>query len=121
KFIKGCTQNGYTKQISEEIFEWIYRFSNYGFNRSHAVAYSVISYQLAFIKANYPLVFYTEILSMNLGNLDKIQMYIREAKNQGITILPPSINKSIGRFKIEGDSIRVGLGLLKGVGFQAIQ
>lgn len=121
KFIKGCTQNGYTKQIAEEIFEWIYRFSNYGFNRSHAVAYSVISYQLAFIKANYPLVFYTEILSMNLGNLDKIQMYIREAKNQGITILPPSINKSIGRFKIEGDSIRVGLGLLKGVGFQAIQ
>lgn len=121
KFITGCTSNGYSREVAEEIFQWIFRFSNYGFNRSHAVAYSVISYQLAYIKANYPLVFYTEILSMNLGNTEKIQMYIREAKQHGIKILPPSINKSVGRFTIEGNAIRVGLGLLKGVGFQAIQ
>ncbi|MDX8046703.1 DNA polymerase III subunit alpha [Gracilibacillus sp. S3-1-1] len=121
KFIHGSLQNGYTKKTAEEVFDWIVRFSNYGFNRSHAVAYSVIAYQLAYLKANYPLAFFVEMLSMHTGNTEKIQLYLREAKGRGITILPPSINESIGKFKIEKGGIRLGLTLIKGIGYQVVQ
>ncbi|KAB8138286.1 DNA polymerase III subunit alpha [Gracilibacillus oryzae] len=120
KFIQGCKQNGYTLNLANEVFDWIIRFSNYGFNRSHAVAYSMIAYQLAYLKANYPLVFFAEVLSMQMGNVEKLQMYIREAKNQGIVILPPSINKSIGKFKVEGQAIRMGLSVIKGIGYTVV-
>ncbi|MGN8645781.1 DNA polymerase III subunit alpha [Gracilibacillus sp. HCP3S3_G5_1] len=121
KFINGSLENGYNQQTAEEIFNWIVRFSNYGFNRSHAVAYSVIAYQLAYLKANYPLAFFIEMLSMHIGNTEKIQIYIREAKNRNITILPPSINHSIGKFKAEKGGIRIGLNLIKGIGYQVVQ
>ncbi|UOQ47159.1 DNA polymerase III subunit alpha [Gracilibacillus caseinilyticus] len=121
KFINGCLQKGYARQIAEQIFDWIVRFSNYGFNRSHAVAYSVIAYQLAYLKANYPVAFFIEMLSSQMGNQDKIQVYLREAKARDIRVLPPSINESIGKFKAEKQGIRIGLNLIKGVGYQAFQ
>ncbi|WP_058307114.1 DNA polymerase III subunit alpha [Gracilibacillus massiliensis] len=121
KFLNGCNGNGYTKKVAEEVFDWIVRFSNYGFNRSHAVAYSVIAYQLAYLKSNYPVPFFIEMLSMNIGNVDKTQIYLREAKHRNIPIFPPSINKSIGKFREEKNGIRLGLNMIKGVGFQAVQ
>ncbi|MFC4403678.1 DNA polymerase III subunit alpha [Gracilibacillus xinjiangensis] len=121
KFIQGCKENGYQASLANEVFDWIIKFSNYGFNRSHAVAYSMIAYQLAYLKANYPLVFFAEVLSMQLGNVEKLQLYIREAKNRGITILPPSINQSIGKFKVEGKAIRMGLNVIKGIGYTVVQ
>ncbi|PWU69173.1 DNA polymerase III subunit alpha [Gracilibacillus dipsosauri] len=121
KFLQGCQENQYPASLGEEVFEWILRFSNYGFNRSHAVAYSMIAYQLAYLKANYPLAFFAEMLSMQMGNADKMQSYIREATNQSIKILPPSINRSIGKFKVEDQSIRMGLSAIKGIGFQIVQ
>ncbi|GAE92981.1 DNA polymerase III alpha subunit [Gracilibacillus boraciitolerans JCM 21714] len=121
KFLNGCNKNGYSKQVAEEVFEWIVRFSNYGFNRSHAVAYSIIAYQLAYLKANYPVSFFAEMLSSNIGNTDKIQGYIREAKNHNIKVLQPSINHSIGRFRVENNTIRIGLNMIKGVGYQPVQ
>ncbi|SHN05906.1 DNA polymerase III subunit alpha [Gracilibacillus kekensis] len=121
KFLNGCRKNGYIKEVAEEVFDWIVRFSNYGFNRSHAVAYSVIAYQLAYLKANYPIPFFIEMLSMNIGNVEKTQIYLREAKNRNITIFPPSINNSIGKFREEKNGIRLGLNMIKGVGFQAVQ
>ncbi|WP_163581610.1 DNA polymerase III subunit alpha [Gracilibacillus saliphilus] len=121
KFINGSLKNGYHNQTAEEVFDWIVRFSNYGFNRSHAVAYSVIAYQLAYLKANYPVAFFIEMLSMHMGNSEKIQIYLREAKNRNIAVLPPSINYSIGKFKAENGSIRIGLNMIKGIGFQAVQ
>ncbi|MGP4041601.1 DNA polymerase III subunit alpha [Gracilibacillus sp. D59] len=121
KFINGSLKNGYNNQTAEEVFDWIVRFSNYGFNRSHAVAYSVIAYQLAYLKANYPVAFFIEMLSMNMGNTEKIQIYLREAKSRNIEVLPPSINQSIGKFKAEKGGIRIGLNIIKGIGFQAVQ
>src|SRR5690625_3818535 len=96
-FVNGCLKNGYDRSIAEEIFLWIKRFSNYGFNRSHAVAYSKISYQLAYLKANYPKDFLAELLSSVGNQKEKVSQYIKEAKDLNIEVLPPSINKSFGK------------------------
>ncbi|WP_231572061.1 DNA polymerase III subunit alpha [Pontibacillus halophilus] len=120
-FVDGCYSKGYSKNVAEEMYEWIVRFSNYGFNRSHAVAYSVISYQLAFLKANYPHHFLAELMSSVAGQEDKISMYMREAAEMGIVIRPPSINQSFGKFTVEGKSVRLGLSMIKGIGKPVIQ
>lgn len=120
-FITGCKQNGYKQSVAEEIFTWIVRFSNYGFNRSHAVAYSIVSYQLAYLKAHYPSHFFAELLSSVTGNHDKIRLYIKEAREFNIDTLPPSINKSFGRYTVEGHHIRMGLSSIKGVGHQVVK
>ncbi|WP_164216773.1 DNA polymerase III subunit alpha [Virgibacillus sp. YIM 98842] len=121
KFIEGCIQNGYEKRIGEEIFAWIVKFSNYGFPRSHAVAYSKISYQLAYLKAHYPAHFFAELLSSVANQHDKIQLYRREIKELNIPFKPPSINKSFGKYSVEDHGIRMGLLSIKGIGNKAIQ
>lgn len=121
KFVQGCVKNGYNRSVGEEIFTWIVRFANYGFNRSHAVAYSKISYQLAYLKAHYPAAFYTELLSTVANQQDKLHQYIQEIKEQGISLSPPSINASFGRFSVEGNGIRMGLSIIKGIGNQVVQ
>nr|GGG61778.1 DNA polymerase III subunit alpha [Virgibacillus oceani] len=120
-FIQGCMRNGYNRQVAREIFRWIVKFSNYGFNRSHAVAYSMISYQLAYLKAHYPICFFTELLSSVVNQQEKVQLYIKEAKELHITVLPPSINKSFRNFSVEKNSIRMGLLSIKGIGNQVVQ
>ncbi|MBP1968882.1 DNA polymerase-3 subunit alpha [Virgibacillus natechei] len=120
-FINGCLANGYDKSVAEEIFAWIVKFSNYGFNRSHAVAYSEISYQLAYLKAHYPANFFAELLSSFVSQQDKTNDYIKEAKNLNLSIAPPSINKSFGKFSVEGNQIRMGLIMIKGIGNQVIK
>ncbi|WP_010099145.1 DNA polymerase III subunit alpha [Ornithinibacillus scapharcae] len=120
-FIAGCLKNGYEREIGEEIFAWIVKFANYGFPKSHAVAYSKISYQLAYLKAHFPKQFYAELLTSIGGQHDKIQLYIKEMKTLGIEIGIPSINRSYGRFTAEKDCIRIGLQSIKGVGNQAVQ
>ncbi|SFB24931.1 DNA polymerase-3 subunit alpha [Lentibacillus halodurans] len=119
-FIRGCLDNGYTAQVAEEIFQWIVKFSNYGFNRSHAVAYSKISYQLAYLKAHYPAAFFAELLSSVGSQQDKADMYIKELKAHGLTLAPPSINKSFGKYSVENDQIRMGFLSIKGIGNQVV-
>src|SRR5699024_6998001 len=85
-FIQGCLTNGYTEQVAKEIFNWIVKFANYGFNKSHAVAYSKISYELAYLKAQYPLNFFAEIMNSILGDHTKLTNYIREASESGIQV-----------------------------------
>lgn len=121
KFIKGCLDNGYDEQIAIELFHWIVKFSNYGFNKSHAVAYSKISYQLAYLKAHYPAFFYTELLNSVTNQHDKIAEYLKEAKELQMDVAPPSINKSFGFYKSEGNKIRMGLQAIKGIGFQTVK
>ncbi|MUV39335.1 DNA-directed DNA polymerase [Lentibacillus sp. JNUCC-1] len=120
KFIEGSIANGYTPEASEEMFDWIVKFSNYGFNRSHAVAYSLISYQLAYLKAHYPLSFFAELLSSAVNQEARIHMYINEARQLNIPIYPPSINMSFGRFSVEHEGIRLGMMMIKGIGHQVI-
>ncbi|WP_090830814.1 DNA polymerase III subunit alpha [Bacillus sp. cl95] len=120
-FIKGSLQQGYTEKLADEIYDLIVKFANYGFNRSHAVAYSVISYQLAYLKAHYFSYFMAELLSASIGNDIRITQYIRELKQNGISVLAPSINKSSYRFQVETNSIRYSLSAIKGVGSTVIK
>ncbi|MCC3356445.1 DNA polymerase III subunit alpha [Bacillus sp. REN16] len=120
-FVQGSISKGYTETTANEIYDLIVRFANYGFNRSHAVAYSMIAYQLAYLKANYPLYFMAALLTSVIGNDDKLGQYIRESKQKGIRILSPSINKSHYPFIVENNSIRFSLAGIKGVGVAALK
>lgn len=120
-FITGCLNNGYDKTVAEEIFKWIVQFSNYGFNRSHAIAYSKISYQLAYLKAHYPANFYAELLSSSANQQEKVHQYRKEAKDFGLEFFPPTINTSFGKYTVEQGQIRMGLLSIKGIGNQAVK
>ncbi len=114
-FVKGSIQKGFSKQVAEEVYELIVKFANYGFAKSHAVAYSLISYQMAFLKANYPVHFYAALMTNSIGNPDKLFQYILEAKNKGIEIEKPSIGKSHRHFIVENGKIRFSLSVIRGV------
>jgi DNA polymerase III subunit alpha len=120
-FIDGALKKGYSFETAQEIYDLIVRFANYGFNRSHAVAYSMIAYQLAYLKANYPTYFLAALLTSVIGNDTKVSQYIREAKQNDIIILPPSINLSQFPFKVERGGIRYSLGAIRGVGAAALK
>lgn len=119
-FVAGCLGKGHDEQTANGLYDLIVRFADYGFNRSHAAAYSVIAYQLAYLKANYPLYFMAALLSSVTGNPDKIDQYIRECAEKDITVLPPSITRSFLHFTVEGDCVRFGLLCIKNAGYQAI-
>lgn len=121
KFISGAIKNGYSKNVSEQIYNYIYQFANYGFNHSHAIAYSLIGYWLAYFKANYPLEFLANLLSMNSGSSEKVNVYISEAMSKDIKILPPNINLSQASFSIYKKAILFGFDVIKGIGNEAIK
>ncbi|MFC4801067.1 DNA polymerase III subunit alpha [Neobacillus sp. GCM10023253] len=120
-FVQGALKKGYSETLANEIYDLIVRFANYGFNRSHAVAYSLIAYQLAFLKANYPVHFMAGLLTSAIGNEAKIGQYILEAKQKEIDILSPSINLSSYLFQVEKGKIRYSLGAIRGVGAAALK
>ncbi len=115
-FISGAEKKDYSDKTATNIYNVIIRFANYGFNRSHAVSYSVIAYQLAYLKAHYPAYFMAALMTSAIGNHEKIAQYVREAKKLGITIYVPSINFSTYSFTVYQDGIRYSLGAVKGVG-----
>ena len=125
-FIEGALKNGHKIELAEEIFSQIEKFAGYGFNKSHAAAYAMISYQTAYLKANYPSEFMSATLNYMIGNTEKIAMVIQELKIMGIAILPPDINKSNALFTPEYDqttgktNIRYGLYALKNIGKNTI-
>ncbi|PWA11121.1 DNA polymerase III subunit alpha [Pueribacillus theae] len=119
-FVAGCVKNGYGEHMAVDIYNLLVKFANYGFNRSHAVAYSMIAYQLAFLKANEPVAFFAALLSSVIGNQEKLASYISELRRKGIEIYPPSINKSHAFFTMDKGGIQFGLLAIKNVGLQAI-
>jgi len=108
-FIQGSISKGYNQQIAKSSFETIKKFADYGFNKSHAIAYSFIAYQLAYFKANYPLQFYVSLLNSELGETTALNEFVVECKKNGIALLPPDINKSEALFTIENNAIRFPL------------
>ncbi|MEH7114628.1 DNA polymerase III subunit alpha [Neobacillus niacini] len=120
-FVQGALKKGYDLVLANDIYDLIVRFANYGFNRSHAVAYSMITYQLAFLKANYSVYFMAGLLTSAIGNETKIAQYILESKQNEIEILPPSINYSGFSFQVEKSSIRYSLAAIKSVGAAALK
>lgn len=121
QFISGAVKNGYSKSDSEQIYNYIYQFANYGFNHSHAIAYSLIGYWLAYFKANYPLEFLANLLSMNSGSSEKVSIYINEAISKNIQVLAPIINLSQPSFSIYKKAILFGFDVIKGIGNEAMR
>ena len=118
--IAGCIRNGVPEDIANQIFDDMIDFAKYAFNKSHAAAYGVLSYQTAYLKAYYPAEFMAATLNSFLGNLDKIPDYIEECKRLNIQILKPDINKSYTKFTVDNEKIRFGLGSIKNVGTAAV-
>ena len=121
KFLDGCAANGIGNDVAEKIFAFIEPFAGYGFNKAHAAAYGWISYQTAFLKANYPLQYFAALMSSVRNNTDKLVEYIDEAKKMGIPVLPPDVNASLVEFAVVGEEIRFGLAAIKGVGENAVR
>lgn len=116
QFVSGANANGYAETTANEVYDLIVRFANYGFNRSHAAAYSKIAFQLAYLKAHYPAAFMSSLLSSVFGNDEKIAQYVTEAKNYGIEMLAPSVNKSGYYFQVEQENkIRYSLRIIRKV------
>lgn len=120
-FVKGAVENGYDKIIADEVYDMIVRFANYGFNRSHAVAYSIIAFQTAYLKAHYPVEFMTALISESMGNSNKVVEYIDECRRNGIEVLPPDIKSSQSLFSIEKGKIRFGFFGIKNIGNSVIE
>ena len=118
KFIRKAVEQGYQEKVARELYSLILKFANYGFNRSHAASYSMIAYQMAYLKVNFPCYFIAVALSNFIGSERHSAEYIKEAKQLGITILPPSVNKSQMRYEVEGNSIRFSLLPIKNIGHQ---
>lgn len=114
-FVRGAAQNGVQAEDARTIYAAIERFAGYGFNRSHAVAYGLLAFWLAYIKRHYPAAFFTTQLNANFGNQAKTQVFINEAKDAGVQILPPDINHSVKGYRIWHGNIRVGLNAIHGL------
>ncbi|WP_405314237.1 DNA polymerase III subunit alpha [Lactobacillus gasseri] len=115
KFIQGVVKLGRRKEIAEQVYDYIAQFANYGFNRSHAVAYSKIAFWLAYFKVHYPGAFYLSLLNSNIGNRNKIAQYLMQAQEAGIKALPPDIENSKADFSLENGKILVGLKAVRGL------
>jgi len=118
--VPGCIRNGIDEKSANTIFDEMAEFAKYAFNKSHAAAYAVLSYQTAYLKTYYPAEFMAAMLNSFLGNLDKIPAYIDECKRLNIEILKPDINKSYTKFTVDNGKIRFGLGSIKNVGTSAV-
>jgi DNA polymerase-3 subunit alpha len=121
KFVEKAVARGHDKAIIEDLSGQIETFGRYGFNKSHAVAYSVVSYQTAYLKTHHPAEYMAALLSSSIGDTDNVVKYINEARELGIEILPPDVNESNYKFTVIGDrKVRFGLGAIRNVGRAAI-
>ncbi|MFV2033758.1 MAG: DNA polymerase III subunit alpha, partial [Halocynthiibacter sp.] len=122
KFIKGATANGVTVKKSTEVFDLLEKFANYGFNKSHAAAYAVVSYQTAWLKANYPVEFMAGVMNCDIHLTDKLSTYFEEVKS-GLKLdyVAPSVNRSQATFDVVDGALVYALGALKNVGVEAMK
>lgn len=114
KFVKGCVSQGYTESLAESLFSMIERFSDYVFNKSHAYGYAVTAYQTAYLKANYPS-YYMAALCKGVS-LERVSVFLAEARRMGIEVKPPSVNHSGVSFTADDSSIQVGLASIAQIG-----
>jgi len=121
RFLSGALEKGIPEDIANHVFDLMEYFAGYGFNKSHTVAYGLLAYQSAYLKAHYPLAYMTALLMSVEGNTNKVAKYAQEARSMGIKILPPDINESNVHFTPVGNSIRFGLAAIKNVGEAAVE
>ncbi|MDK8115681.1 DNA polymerase III subunit alpha [Limosilactobacillus reuteri] len=114
KFIAGATEHGYSAQVAHQVFEYIDRFANYGFNRSHAVAYSMMAFEMAYLKVHYPAAFFTALMNAET-NIEKLKRHVGDAKQFGVKISGPRINISESSFLLHDGTVYFGFSTIKGV------
>lgn len=120
-FLEGAKAQGIDPKKAEAIFDQMAKFAEYGFNKSHSAAYALIAYQTAWLKSHYPVEFLAALLTCDMDSTDKVVKNINDCREQGIEVLPPDVNKSGLTFTVVGNSMRFGLGAVKGVGTGAVE
>ncbi len=118
-FIQGCIRNGYAKEKAKELFDLVQKFGGYGFNKSHAVAYGLVAWQTAWLKANHPYIFYSCLFDGSLGDHVRISQYMDECRRKNITVLGPDVNESASSCIADGKKIRLPLSIVRGIGMNA--
>ncbi|MBW6418918.1 DNA polymerase III subunit alpha [Celeribacter sp. PS-C1] len=122
KFEEGAAKNGVDKKKASEVFDLLEKFANYGFNKSHAAAYAVVSYQTGWLKANHPVEFMAGVMNCDIHLTDKLAIYAEEVKRGlEIEIVPPCVNRSLASFDVVDQKLVYALGALKNVGSEAMQ
>jgi DNA polymerase-3 subunit alpha len=121
RFVSGAVERGIPKGHADTIFELLAKFADYGFNKSHAAAYALVSYQTAWMKAHYPVEFIAASMTLDMNNTDKLSEFRAEAQKLGLKVEAPNINRSGATFEVSGDTIFYALAALKGVGAQAVE
>ncbi len=121
KFIEGCLKNNYSKNLAENVFELILKFASYGFNKAHSVSYALVSYQLAYLKANYPVEFITNLLNSSIGSVNKTKEYLNMAKRMKIKIIDFNLKTSKDKYQIIDNKISLPLTLIKGISANQVQ
>ncbi|WP_075289149.1 DNA polymerase III subunit alpha [Pararhizobium arenae] len=120
RFVDGAVKNGVSKPQADMIFDLLAKFANYGFNKSHAAAYAIVSYQTAYLKAHYPVEFLAASMTLDMSNTDKVNDFRQDAARLGIKIIPPSVQTSFRRFETGDNCIFYSLAAIKGVGEAAV-
>ena len=125
-FVEGAKEKGVSEEDANHVFDLMAKFADYGFNKSHAAAYALISYQTAYLKANHPVEFMAASMTYDIGNTDKLGLFRQEVERMGIRLLPPDVTKSVRAFSVEvlpdGEkAVRYALAAVKGVGDHAMQ
>ncbi len=121
KFVGGAVERGFEKRFAEDTFSLVEKFGNYGFNKSHATGYALVSYQTAYLKTHYPREFMAALLTSVINTKDRVPFYVNECREMGIEILPPDINKSYAGFTATDEGIRFGLSAVRNVGESAVE
>ena len=120
KFVTGAVERGIKKVKAEEIFHLMAQFADYGFNRSHSIAYAYVAFQTAYLKAHYPAYFYAAVLSHESDDSAKVYKYSTELRSMGLQLLPPDVNESGHGFTPSDDAVRFGLNAIKGIGSSTV-
>jgi DNA polymerase III subunit alpha len=121
KFSEGAKKRGVAVAKAKELWDYIEPFAEYGFNKSHSVAYAMLAYQTAYLKAHHPVAFMAAMLTNEMSSSDEIAKYFAECREMGIAVLPPDANESNWPFTVDGDRIRFGLGAVKGIGEGSVE
>lgn len=119
--VKGCVNNGIDEKVANIIYDEMIDFAKYAFNKSHAAAYAVVSYETAYLKHYYPVEFMAALMTSVIDNASKVSEYIQVCRQMGIKILPPDINKGVSEFSVSNGSIMYGLSAIKSVGKNVIE
>lgn len=120
-FIESAIKMGHDKNLSKEIYDYIVKFADYGFNRAHSVSYATVTYQMAYLKANYFQEFATTLLSNNIGNENLTKKYLQELRNLGFIILPPNVNKASNYYQIFDNAVMLPLNIIKSIGRETVR